>query len=111
MTAKALPQDPLAGANKTERAYGQRLELLRRAGSIKSWSFQSITLKLAFDCRYTPDFFVVDGANEVEFHECKGFEREDAMVKLRVAARLFPFKFLLVKKTGPDCFDYEKIQP
>jgi hypothetical protein len=39
-----------------------------------------------------------------EFHEVKGYARGDAMVKVKVAARLFPWsRFVLVrldKKTG-----------
>lgn len=111
MTSKASVVDPLAGANKTERAYGQRLELLRRAGEVLSWGFQRITLKLADDCRYTPDFDVVTAAGELEMHETKGFMRDDARVKLKVAARSFPFRFVLVKKTGADSFESEVVKP
>jgi len=39
---------------------------------------------------------------EVEFHETKGFMREAARVRLRVAAEMHPFRFLLVKRAGGE---------
>jgi hypothetical protein len=47
------------------------------------------------DCRYTPDFMVIAEDDVVEFHEVKGgFWRDDAKVKIRVAAELYPmFRF------------------
>jgi hypothetical protein len=60
----------------------------------RSHGFEEITLRLGDDCRYTPDFWAI-GADEVlEFHEVKGFWRDDAKVKIRVAAEKFPqFRF------------------
>ena len=34
----------------------------------------------------------------LEFHEVKGFWRDDARVKIKVAAEHFPFKFVAVRK-------------
>lgn len=34
---------------------------------------------------------------EMEAHEVKGFWTDDARVKIKVAASLFPFKFVAVK--------------
>jgi hypothetical protein len=67
------------------------------------WKFEAITFRLGDDCRYTPDFMVIAEDDVVEFHEVKGFWRDDAKVKLRVAAEQYPmfrFKaFRRVKKT------------
>jgi len=36
---------------------------------------------------------------DIECHEVKGFWRDDARVKIRVAASLYPFRFVAVTKT------------
>lgn len=72
---------------------------------------QNMTLKLADDVRYTPDFMTVDEAGGLVAWECKGWMRDDARVKLRVAARQFPFiKFVLVTKMG-GTFKREEVKP
>ena len=85
--------------NKTERAYLQYLRL----SEIWSWiGIQCVTLKLANDTRYTPDFFVIGSqSGQVVAKEVKGFFRDDAKVKIKVAARMFPWiSFELVRKDG-----------
>ena len=89
---------PSAG-NKTEQAYGKLLALRQSAGEVSWWRFEGITLKLADDTRYTPDFSLMLANGDMEFHETKGFMRDDARVKLRVAAAQFPFRFWLVELT------------
>jgi len=83
--------------NKTEAAYEQELKLKLHAGLILWYKFESMTFKLASDTRYTPDFCVMDASGEIELHEVKGFWQDDAKVKIKVAASLFPFKFIAVK--------------
>jgi len=47
--------------------------------------------------------------DRIELHETKGFMRDDAAVKLKVAADKFPeFLFVLVKKIKKQ-WDYEVI--
>lgn len=83
--------------NGLERDFSLQLEARKREGEIVEWWFESFTFKLAPDLRYSPDFCaLMAGTHEVEFFEVKGgFAREDSMVKLRMAAQLFPFKFSL----------------
>lgn len=84
--------------NKTEAAYAQRLDLLKRAGEVRDWRFESITLRLGDDTRYTPDFLVVRWEGPPELHEVKGHWRDDARVKFRVAAEMYPmFRFVEVR--------------
>jgi hypothetical protein len=90
--------DLFAGMNGTERARAIVLEARRRDGLIRDWRFESVTLKLAPDCRYTPDFWIVENDGSVTVEETKGHWRDDAKVKIRVAARLFPeFRFVALK--------------
>lgn len=97
--------------NKTELAYSQYLELLKKAGEIESWAYEVETLKIGKDCRYTPDFRVLKvayGFQFIEFHEVKGTIRkknvdatkpyieDDALVKIKAAAEMHPYKFIIV---------------
>ncbi len=85
--------------NATEREYARRLELLRVAGEIEGWVFESGKLDIAERCTYTPDFFVQTNGDRDEYHEVKGFRRDDAIVKFKVARRLFPiYKFRMFEK-------------
>lgn len=84
--------------NKTEAAYGERLELLKRAGEVLWYAYEAITLKLAKDTRYTPDYMVMDKNGFLALHECKGYWDDKAKVKIKVASALFPFQFIAVKK-------------
>lgn len=96
--------------NKTERAY--ELEVLepgRAAGQIIDWVFEGIALRLAPKCFYHPDYLVIT-PQRFEIHEVKGHWHEDARVKIKVAAQMFPFfRFVAVRKRlkreggGWDC--------
>ena len=86
----AAPQPKGDGMNKTERRRAVELAALQRAGAIRTWHFNAVTLKLADDCRFTPDFLIEHIDGRLEFEEIKGFWRDDARVKIKVAARLFP---------------------
>lgn len=98
------PLDRFAGMNGTERKRAIELEAMLRTGEILMWRFEAMTLKLADDTRYTPDFFVMLPDGTVRFEETKGFLRDDALVKIKVAATMFPFSFVMLtvrpKKDG-----------
>lgn len=92
-----------SGMNKTEARRAQELESLRLGNIVKSWQFEAVTLVLADRCRYTPDFFVEYADGHLVFEEVKGFWRDDARVKIKVAARLYPmfsFRALRVRKAS-----------
>jgi len=83
--------------NGMEERYSQLLTLRQRSGEIIAWRFEPFGLRLADLTFYHPDFLVVFPGH-FEIHEVKGFWREDARVKIKVAAGLFPwFKFVAVK--------------
>lgn len=85
--------------NSLERAYeAEVLKPALQAGEILWYAYESVKLKLAPKTHLTVDFFVMTKAGELEAHETKGFMREDANVKLKVAAAAFPFRFLLIKQ-------------
>lgn len=84
--------------NRTEEAYAQTLELRRHAGDVLWYRFEGIKLRLADNTFYSPDFAVMLANGQMECHEVKGHWMEDARVKLKVAADLYPFRFVAVKK-------------
>lgn len=84
--------------NNTEKAYGQVLELRKRAGEVLWYAFEGIKLRLADNTSYTPDFAVMLSDRTIELHEVKGAPgifTDDARVKVKVAAEKFPFRFIV----------------
>ena len=90
MTTARVPPRP-ERMNKTEAAYAQVLEARRRRGDVREYHYEAQTMKLADDTRYTPDFLVVLASGHVELHEVKGYWRDDAKVKAKVCARMYPY--------------------
>lgn len=84
------------GLNKTERA---RLEHLIRCGL--EVGIHNITLKLGDDCRFTTDLNYWEG-NRLIMEDVKGHQRDDALVKIKVAARMYAklAEFRIVKREG-----------
>lgn len=87
--------------NKLEKDFSHTLDALLQNGWLTWWKYEAITFWLAHDTRYTPDFAARLKTGDLFFYETKGeFVREDSIVKLRVAAEIFPFKFWLVTRDG-----------
>ncbi len=84
--------------NGMERLWALKFEDRQRAGEILWFAFEAVTFKLAPDTRYTPDFTLMLADGTIEFWEVKGFMEDDAWVKIKVAASLFPFRFVLVQR-------------
>lgn len=84
--------------NGTERDYGALLALRQHAGEILWHKFEGLKLRLADATFYTPDFVVMAADGVIECHEVKGFWQDDARVKIKVAASLYPFRFIAVKR-------------
>jgi hypothetical protein len=93
--AKGRPRN--TGKNKTEEAYGQHLELRKQAGEVAWYVFEGIKFRLADNTFYTPDYAVMLADGSMEIHEVKGFWEDDARVKIKVAAEMYPFAFFGVK--------------
>lgn len=98
MTALAPIRDLYAGMNKTEKARAVELEAMKRSGLIADWWYEALTLKLADDCRYTPDFLIQERDGSLRLEETKGFWRDDAKVKTKLCVVRFPFPLRVLKK-------------
>jgi hypothetical protein len=82
--------------NKTEKRYAEHLEAEKQAGEILWYAFEAIKLKLADRTYLTVDFFVLRKDGSLEAHDCKGAKAivtDDARVKMKVAASMFPWPF------------------
>jgi hypothetical protein len=87
--------------NQTEETYAGTLHTRFLAGELLAWQFETVTLKLAEDCRYTPDFMIQLADGSIEFVDTKGGGPMDpkSLVKIRCAAEKFPqFKFVIEQK-------------
>lgn len=93
----ALGRLKVGAMNKTEAAYDQHLALLQHAGEIQWRKFEGLKLRLADNTFYTPDFAVMAADGVMEVHEVKGFWQDDARAKIKIAADIYPFRFLAIK--------------
>ncbi|WP_201829625.1 DUF1064 domain-containing protein [Microvirga zambiensis] len=84
--------------NKTEAAYASHLEMRRIASEIAWYKFEGLKLRLADNTFLTVDFAVMLADGTLEMHEVKGFWTDDARVKTKVAADLYPFRFIAVQQ-------------
>lgn len=97
-SVRALGRLKTGTMNQTESAYASELELLRQAGEVDWYKFEGVKLRLADNTFYTPDFAVMLTNGSLQMHEVKGFWTDDARVKIKVAADLYPFEFFALKK-------------
>lgn len=106
--------------NKTEARYAAHLQVMQAAGLVKSFKYESIKLRLADKTWYTSDFLVISQQTLsgikvcfAELHEVKGFWEDDARVKIKVAAEMYPFfKFVAVRanKSTSAPWTYEEFR-
>lgn len=86
--------------NKTEAAF---LATLKHQWPFATILSQQVKLRLAQKTWYTPDFILIQqdmSGTRMLAYEVKGFMRDDAAVKLKVAAEAYPFfEWHLVRKT------------
>jgi len=93
--------------NKTEAAFFRVVEVRRMGGEFAQVGFETVTFRLGYDCRYTPDVACWTPNGNVVCFEVKGrkgrtyYARDDSLVKLRAAAAMYPkVKFILVWPDG-----------
>lgn len=94
---QALGRLKSGSMNKTEAEYAIALERRKIAGEVAWYKFEGIKFRLADNTFYTPDFLVMLQDGQMQVHEVKGFWTDDARVKIKVAADLYPFQFYAIK--------------
>lgn len=90
--------------NSLEANYAAHLEAMKKSGEILDYSYEAIKIKLADKTYYSPDFLVLAMDGTMELHEVKAFWKskgkphveQTAAMKIKMAADLFPARFLMV---------------
>lgn len=98
---KVIRQSKKKGPNPTELRY--TIEVLPARKDMVSCQFEAIYLEIANGCMYRTDWLVEVEGGRYEIHEVKGGKVwDDSIVKLKVAARLYPgFTFYIAQyKSG-----------
>ena len=103
---------PRGQMNKLEAEYAESLRILEYAGEIAWYAYEAIKLRLANNTFYTPDFLVMRADGDMEVHEVKGFWEDDARVKIKVAASIYPFRFVAMSKgkAGWQCEELSAVE-
>lgn len=86
--------------NKTEAEYAAFLETAKTAGAILNFWWDALGLRMASKTHYRTDFLVMRADGTLELHEVKGHMEDDAWVKLKVIAEMYPFPVFVVKKVA-----------
>ena len=112
---QALGRMKTGQMNKTEERFAQMLELERHAGKVQWWKFEGIKLMLAKNTSLTVDFAVLPDTGILTMIDVKGSKAmvtDDARVKMKLAAELYPFVFKLAyPRAKGDGWDIEEIVP
>lgn len=102
--------------NATEARYAEHLAQQQMVGAVLWWKFEAIKLTLAPDTTLTVDFAVMLACGSLEMHDVKGAKAiytDDAKVKMKVAAQMFPFVFRVAfpkKKADGGGWDVEEVR-
>lgn len=88
--------------SKLEARYAGYIEALKFAGEIRTIRYEAVRLEIGPNTTILPDFFVERPDRTCELHEVKGRMREDAWIKLKVAASMWPHYrwFLITREKG-----------
>ena len=106
---KALGRLKAGAMNATEARYAAHLELRKRVCEIAWFRFEGWKFRLADSTFYTPDFAVMLTDGSLEAHEIKGFWADDARVKIKVAAEMYPVRFIALK-SAKDGWEIEEFE-
>lgn len=89
-------------------AFGLMLFASQKRGDFLWYGYEAMKLQLGKGAWYTPDFAVMYSDRSFGFYEVKGFWREAARVRIKVAASKYPFFiFTAVKKDKNVGWIYE----
>lgn len=110
LAVPARPKSP-DGMNGTERLFAWLLDQAVRDEWLLRWWREPFRLRLAGHTTYKPDFLVWPKCQtRLSIVEIKGFMRDDASVKIKVAAEIYScFDWWLVYKGRGGGWDVRKV--
>ena len=94
--------------NKLEKRFED--EVLRPSvatGGILSYKFEPIKLRMAKRTWYTPDFLAIRSDMVIVIYEVKGYWEDDARVKWKTCAELFPEFVFVAARHSKGIWTYE----
>lgn len=97
--------------NKLESDYAAYLDLRKKSGEVADWWYEPGSLKLAYKCYYHYDFLVQLPDGTLECHETKGYMRDDANIKMKVAAHLYSCYIFRVVYWKQRQWDIKEVHP
>lgn len=104
-----MEQSDASRRNKTEQAFWEMQLIRKRAGETHDCLWEPFNLRLADNTFYKPDCVVIGNDGRITVYEVKGFWRDDARVKIKVAARQhYYLKFVAVSRKRGE-WKYEVI--
>ena len=104
--------------NNLETKYSEHLKAKLHAGTIIDYKYEPFGIRLALHrCHYHPDFLVVY-PDRFAIHEVKAYSKktkkprweDDAIVKFKVAANLYPFWEFKIVYFNTDTKQWEHIE-
>lgn len=85
--------------SKWDRERNDYLETMMFARRLRRFRYEPMRLRLADGSWYKPDFLVEHNDGRLELEEVKGYRREAAIVRFKVARELYPmFTFTMITK-------------
>lgn len=87
--------------NSLERQYSEVLGVYLSSGDITRWDYEPLKFRLAANTFFTPDFITIGNDGSITAIEVKGFLRDDAAVKFKVAAAMYPWIYWVMVKKRP----------
>jgi hypothetical protein len=102
------PRHATERMNKGESLYAAHLEAQRVAGRLSGWWYELLTIRMADNTHYRPDFLVMRDDGSLELHEVKGrkngkdgkpdtfWAEEDAWLKCKLVAEHCPIPLSVV---------------
>jgi len=113
-TEPATPAQRRGRMNKLESSFAALLDGKQAAGEIIGHSFEVFKIRIAHAAKgawYTPDFLAVGKDGRLVFYEVKGFWREAARLRIKVAAdRTKWARFVAVTRKKGE-WNFEEIEP
>lgn len=107
-TKGTKPRPKTTGMNAGELAYSQTLDDLMARGVVAGWWYELLSVRLADNTFYRPDFVVLFADGTLELHEVKPRKKgkdgkpdsywaeEDAQLKMKVVAEHTPIPLVVV---------------
>ncbi len=99
------------GMNRLESRFAAELAAWKATGQIEWWGYESLKLRLAKGAWFKPDFLVIDEFGKFIIYETKGFMRESANVRIKVAAETYRFFKFIVVRLVKGQWQYTEIEP